>query len=197
MKSIRVPAIALASFALCAAALANESPMHRSDQSNMSPEMRKFQTVMMLNQIHHINQKEIALSRIALDKSQSQEVKNFAQKMVTEHGQADQKVSDLAKSQDVSLEKFQPATYEKVESDRLAKLDGQQFDQAYMASMRMGHRHALRDLEAARNETQDPQLKSLISELTPSVRAHERSASTLVPSSKMQQAGTASQSDNK
>ena len=51
-------------------------------------------------------QKEVMLSQLALEKSQSDEVKNFAKKMIADHSQVDQQLAQIAQSKGFSV----PAT---------------------------------------------------------------------------------------
>lgn len=142
----------------------------KSDQQQMS--LDKFRKAHMLNHLHHINQKEIRMARMAADKSESPEVKSAAQQMIQDHQQWDKRVQDMAKSDKVALQDVQLATHERATMDQLRKLNGKQFDQAYLDSMRMGHQMVLSDLRIASKETQDPKLRALIDETIPGIEKH-------------------------
>ena len=48
-------------------------------------------------------QKEIMLSQLALEKSQNDEVKNFAKKMITDHSQVGQQLAQIAQTKGLSV----------------------------------------------------------------------------------------------
>jgi predicted outer membrane protein len=58
---------------------------------------------MLLGFIHQANQNEIALSKLALQNSSSTQVKDFANRMITDHTQADDQVVAFANSHNVDL----------------------------------------------------------------------------------------------
>jgi predicted outer membrane protein len=58
---------------------------------------------MLLGFIHQANQNEIALSKLALQNSSSTQVKDFANRMIADHTQADDQVVAFASSHNVDL----------------------------------------------------------------------------------------------
>ena len=141
-------------------------------RDNMSMDM--MQKAMQLNQLHHINQKEIKMSELAAEKAQSPQVKSAAQQILKDHQDADKRVEALAKADNITLESFQPATHEKVVMDNLKKLEGARFDQAFVDNMHMGHKHVAQTLEMARTDSKDAKVKGLIGELLPQIRRHQQ-----------------------
>jgi putative membrane protein len=144
---------------------------------------------LILNQVHHINQKEIRLSQLALKQGERAEVKDFAKMMINQHQAADQKVAALAKSKKIDLRSFQPADFETVAVDQLKQLKGAPFDQAFMDAMKSGHQHAARDLQEAKDGTNDEQVKALLGEILPTVKHHESMASNIVDGHSGEMAG--------
>jgi len=132
-----------------------------------------------LNQIHHINQKEIQVSNMALQKTHSADVKAFAQHMIDQHTSADAKVQSLATSEGVKLQSFQMADFEKVGADDLNALTGARFDLAFVGMMKGGHKEALFELDELKDHTKDKQLKDLVSRILPDVKEHEKMANDL------------------
>jgi putative membrane protein len=145
---------------------------NQSTQTNSS----MIQKIQLLNHIHHINQKEIQLSKMALDKSKSQQIKDYAQHMIDDHQKADKKLEALAKNQNIELESFQPAGYEKATQAMLKELSGAQFDQAFVDLMKSGHKMAANELQLAQSEAKNPQIKSYIESILPTVREHQKMA---------------------
>lgn len=170
----RLVAWTLASLLASAPIFADDKAGLGDDQSKMS--MEQFQKTAALGQIHHMNQKEIQLSKMAQEKAQSKQVKDFAQHVITDHQSADRKVTDMAESQNVKLPDFQLAGYEKAISDQLDKMKGSQFDQAFLKQMDLEHKMAVQELELVRSSAKDPQITSLIDGILPTIREHQKSA---------------------
>ena len=145
----------------------------------MAPLAQAHDSSAVLNEIHHINQKEIQLSNLALEKSTSEDIKKFARHMIDQHTAADKKVQALAGTEGVELTAFQLADFEKVGSDHLKSLTGGDFDRAFAGMMKGGHKEALFVLDAVKDETKDKELKDLVRELRPTVKEHEKMASNL------------------
>jgi predicted outer membrane protein len=66
----------------------------------------------VLQDVHKVNQLEITLGNLALQKATSQSVKDYATMMVTEHQAADKKVIDFANANNIMLATTMPATRE-------------------------------------------------------------------------------------
>lgn len=164
----------------------------QSKSGDMALSQQDYMKAKDLNTLHHINQKEIQLSKLAQDKAQAKEVKDFAQHMITDHEAADKKVEEAAKTANMKLEDFAPATYEKVVMDQLGKYSGAQFDNMFVAEMKAGHRHAMHDLQMIRNMDQDSSVRSLVDAVIPKVRDHEKMASNLKVQTMKQMAGSSS-----
>ena len=74
---------------------------------------------------------EVQLGKLATEKANADQVKQFGQRMVDDHGKANQELKQLASQKGVTL----PTTMDKSaqkEYDRLSKLSGAEFDQEYM-----------------------------------------------------------------
>lgn len=163
-------------------------------QQQMTP--MAVQRAVLINKLHHINQHEIQLGQLAQSQSQSQQVKNFAQQMVQDHQSADQQLQTLAKSENVGLQDFTPADYEKVGMDNLKKLNGSQFDNAFLNMIRTGHKVTMQDLQAVRSDVKDPKIRSYISSILPQIQHHEALASRLERNMPSQMAGQTSGSQS-
>ena len=77
---------------------------------------------------------EVQMGQLALQKASSPQVKEFAQRMVTDHSQANQDLMQLAKADNLTLP-TQLDPKHKSEMDRLSAMSGNAFDGAYMQHM--------------------------------------------------------------
>jgi putative membrane protein len=82
---------------------------------------------------------EVELGQLAGEKAASDEVKKFGQRMVDDHGKANEKLKAIAASKNIELPQ-EPSAKHKATKARLAKLSGAQFDHAYMADMVKDHK---------------------------------------------------------
>jgi putative membrane protein len=105
---------------------------------------------------------EVQLGQLAQQKSQSDDVKQFAQKMVLDHTQmGDQLMKPLAKQ----LGADQPKGLSKKDKQLMAKLEslsGPQFDDEYIKAMVKDHRQDLKDFKSEGQMTQNPNVKQAV-----------------------------------
>ncbi|MGA9584509.1 MAG: DUF4142 domain-containing protein [Terracidiphilus sp.] len=104
---------------------------------------------------------EVQLGQLAEQKSQSNDVKQFAQKMVSDHGQMDEKwLKPVAQQLGVS-EPNGPSKKDKKEIARLGGLSGEDFDREYIMMMVKDHRQDLKDFKDEAQAAQDPSVKQV------------------------------------
>jgi putative membrane protein len=118
---------------------------------------------------------EVDLGRLATEKGTSDEVKKFGQRMVDDHGKANEELKSLAQSKSITLPAAVDAK-DKALENRLSKLSGPAFDRAYMQAMLADHR---KDVGAFRRESQagkDPDVKSWASKTLPTLEDHLKMA---------------------
>ena len=120
-------------------------------------------------------QAEVALGNLALQKASDPKVKEFAQRMVTDHGQAGQQLDQIASKKDLDLPKMVP-TEAQEEQDKLSKLSGPAFDQEYMRYEVQDHKQDVQDFQKAQNEVSDPDLKQFASQTLPIIEQHLKMA---------------------
>ncbi len=104
---------------------------------------------------------EVQLGQLAEQKAQSNDVKQFAQKMVSDHSQmADKWFKPVAKQLGVSNPKG-PSKKDKKEIEKLQELSGQDFDRAYIEMMVKDHKQDLKDFKDEAQSAQDPNVKQV------------------------------------
>ena len=114
---------------------------------------------------------EVTLGQMAAEKAQNEAVKNFGQRMVKDHGQANEELKNLAKSEGVPLPSDMGSEGKELQQ-RLQQLSGAEFDQAYMQEMLKDHK---KDIEAFNQEAQngkDPEVKNWAEKTLPTLREH-------------------------
>ena len=117
------------------------------------------------------DQTEIMLSKLALERASSPQVKEFAQTMVTDHSKSTSLLQPIAADHGVNLpENPQPANNEKYQ--KLEKLSGAAFDKSYIEMMVEDHQDTLHAFETEAGQATDPKLKEFISTVQPIVAHH-------------------------
>jgi putative membrane protein len=118
---------------------------------------------------------EVELGRLAAEKASSAEVKQFAQRMVDDHGKANQQLSTLAQQKNVQVA-TELTGKAKAEHDRLSKLSGEQFDRAYMQLMVQDHRKDVSEFRKQSTKAKDADVKSFASQTLPTLEDHLKMA---------------------
>jgi putative membrane protein len=104
------------------------------------------------------NMAEIELSKLALQKSQNDEVKQFAKKMVDDHTMLINDMRPFADEMGITPpSKLNPN--HQILFDRLKGLSGTQFDKEYISAMVANHHNALSEFKAEESSTNNPDLK--------------------------------------
>jgi putative membrane protein len=115
---------------------------------------------------------EVELGKLAADKSQSQDVKQFAEKMVNDHSQmGDKWFKPVAKEIGVSEPKG-PSKKDKKLIEKLQGLSGQEFDTQYIQAMLKDHKEDLKDFQTEAQAAQDPNVKQIAEQGTKVVSQH-------------------------
>lgn len=104
---------------------------------------------------------EIKLGQLAVEKSGSDDVKAFAQKMVDDHMKLNGELSSVADSMGVMLPR-EISKDAQAEYDKLNGMSGTDFDTAYLTLMMKGHHRAMRDFRIEGNSVTDPTLKQIV-----------------------------------
>ncbi len=105
--------------------------------------------------------KEIQFSKLALDKSSNDQVKTYAQQMITDHTQLNNDMMPFAQQAGVTPP-TQLNAKDQAEYDQLSKLSGTRFDQMYIRAMQKDHHKDLREFKAEAASATDPSFKTTV-----------------------------------
>jgi putative membrane protein len=101
---------------------------------------------------------EVQMGQIAAEKGSSDDVKQFGQKMVTDHTQLGDQMKQVAQQIGVTP----PAGLSKKDKEEVAKLQtlsGTEFDNAYIMAMVKDHKKDAEDFKSEAQQTQNPTVK--------------------------------------
>lgn len=141
----------------------------------------------VLAKLHHSNQQEVELGRLAERSAASKPVKSFGERLVKDHQSADQQLLSLAKKHGVEIGKPQPKDQaEREEMQKQAKtvkdlktLKGSAFDGAFTANMIEEHQKDIQAVESARDQVESQDVKDLLDKVLPVLKEHLRIAEQL------------------
>lgn len=104
---------------------------------------------------------EVQLGQLAQQKSQSNDVKQFAAKMVNDHGQMGEKWLKPVAQQMGLNEPSGPSKRDKKEIEKLQSMSGQDFDREYITMMVKDHQKDLKEFQSEAQAAQDPTVKQI------------------------------------
>ena len=117
------------------------------------------------------NYTEVALGRLAASRATNSRVKDFAERMVSDHNDMNKEWVDLAKDHDMKVTvEFGPAGQQSI--DRLEGLSGAAFDQAYMSENIREHEQDLAAFERMATSARSAEVRKLSSTGASTVREH-------------------------
>jgi putative membrane protein len=123
---------------------------------------------------------EVELGQLAADKASSAEVKEFARRMVKDHSQANDQLKQIASQKGVTLPTSLSAK-DQATKNKLSKLSGDAFDQAYMSDMRKDHKADIAAFQKESATGKDPDLKQFASQTLPTLKDHLKQAESVSP----------------
>jgi len=118
---------------------------------------------------------EVQMGNLALQRATNAEVKAFAQRMVTDHSNANAELAQLATTKGVAL----PTELEgepEIGFEHLSTLSGAEFDTAYMQHVLADHQKDVSDFEKTSTSAQDADLKAWAAKTLPTLQQHLRLA---------------------
>lgn len=123
------------------------------------------------------NNTDISYARLAPSRAQNQQVKDFAQQMLTDHTAVNQAVMDLLNRINLNPQDNTTSLDFRDESatkrDILRELDGRAFDTTYMANEVSYHTKLLAEIDnVLLPDARDARLKQTISSIRPAVASH-------------------------
>jgi len=115
---------------------------------------------------------EVELGHLAMQKAKNPEVKQFAQRMVTDHSKANVELKQLASNKNVTLP-AEPNAQQKADKDRLSKLSGAEFDREYMSLMANAHDKAVAAFEDEAHDGKEADVKTWATKTLPTLKEHQ------------------------
>jgi putative membrane protein len=113
---------------------------------------------------------EVELGQLAQGKASSGAVKQFGQRMVEDHGAANQELMQLAENKGMQLDDKTPKPDRLL--TRLSKLQGPEFDREYVKAMVKDHQQDVAEFRRMHSGAVDPNLKAWVDKTLPTLEDH-------------------------
>ena len=124
---------------------------------------------------------EVELGKMANERASSQTVKEFAQRMATDHGKANQELAQLAQQKGITMPTGIDGKHKKL-MDRLAKLSGADFDRAYMREMTRDHDKDVKAFQREAKQAKDADVRAWVEKTLPTLQEHQKQAKQVAAS---------------
>ena len=124
-----------------------------------------------LKQLAQANLNEVESGKAAAAKAQNPQVKQFAQKMATDHQQMYDQLKSLAQKKGVALPQS-ASLKDKAEMQMMQRASGAEFDKKYMEQMVKDHQKDVKEAEAIAAKAKDPDFKSAVQQASGKIKEH-------------------------
>jgi putative membrane protein len=114
---------------------------------------------------------EVAMGKLAQQKAGSDQVKQFATRMVDDHAKANDELKQVASTKGIALPSDLDAKH-KGKMAKLEKLSGAQFDRAYMDDMVADHKEDVSEFQKQAKSGSDADIKGFASKTLPTLQEH-------------------------
>ncbi len=114
---------------------------------------------------------EVALGKIAEQKSTTKNVKDFATRMIADHSKVNNELTAIAKSKGITLPENISNDEQKIVDD-LSKKTGKEFERAYVKEMLDDHEKDVKAFEGASKTCNDAGLQEFATKTLPILKMH-------------------------
>jgi putative membrane protein len=184
LKELRLLLVLAISAVICSAA-SGQDPTEKTDPTTPNPSEDRTSKgatsdQSFLKEAVAGGLAEVELGQLAAEKASNPEVKKFAERMVTDHGKANDQLKEIAAQKGINLP-TEPSAKHKATKERLSKLSGDEFDKAYMSDMLSDHKKDVAAFRKESTEGEDPVLKQFATKTLPTLEDHLKEAESIRP----------------
>ena len=114
---------------------------------------------------------EVQAGQIAADKATDPAIKSFGQKMVEDHGKANDQLKEWAQGKNIMMPTQLDSSHQKM-IDKLNKLSGEDFDKQYVKDMVSDHKDDVSEFQKFAERGDDQSLKDWAGKTLPTLQMH-------------------------
>lgn len=136
--------------------------------------------VQLVSHMHHVNQSEIDLGKLAAARG-SASVRKYGQELMKDHSAADKELTAFAKKHGVAkIPAYQPDTEAQQQEQKetkakvaeLKKLKGAEFDRQFLNMAENGHAEVIANLDSKMSGIKNPDLAAMLKDQRPVLQRH-------------------------
>lgn len=154
------------------AAMSGDSDAHKMGADRDGTDPAKF-----VNKAAQGGLTEVALSKAAASKSQDPTIRQFANRMVQDHGKANDELSGIAKNKGLPVPDALDAEHQAI-VQKMSNKSGADFDRAYSKQMELDHAKTVALFEGA-TRSSDSDLAAFAKKTLPTLQEHKQMADKL------------------
>jgi len=174
MRAKKIITFATSSLLLCAAPLVYAQSVANPQGSTVTAAQRgqlSENDYRFLEKAARGGMEEVELGQLAEKKAASPAVRQFGERMVTDHGKLNNQLKQLASQKGAtvptSLSHHENSTVEHLQNE-----NGVKFDQSYAKDMVKDHKHDIKEFQSAAKSVQDPDLRAFVQSAVPILQDH-------------------------
>jgi putative membrane protein len=114
---------------------------------------------------------EVALGKLAVEKGQTDAVKQFGQKMIDDHSKANDDLKAVASAQNIDIPDSLDSKHQAM-VDKMSKLSGAAFDHEYSKNQLKDHEKDVREFQQEAQNGNNPAVKDFASKTLPTLQQH-------------------------
>jgi putative membrane protein len=151
----------------------------RRDDDRRTDERRtddkKFSDTHFVDHAYTGGQNEVLLNRMALQRTQNEDVRKFAQKMLEDHGKANQDLLLIVSEARIAVPD-KPLPEQEKDLRHISSNEVKNFDKEYMDHMVMNHEKSVKLFEQGSKELKNEKLKEFATKTLPVIKEHLKMA---------------------
>ena len=136
---------------------------------------KKFSDTHFVDNAYTAGQNEILLNRMAMQRSQNEDVRKFSQKMLEDHGTANQALLLIVSEFRIPVPD-KPLPEQEKDIRHISSNEVKDFDKEFMDHMVMNHEKAVKLFEQASKEAKNEKLKDFAAKTLPTIKEHLKMA---------------------
>jgi putative membrane protein len=112
---------------------------------------------------------EVELGKLATQKGSKDEIKQFGEKLASDHSKANEQLKQVAGKENIQVPDALDSKHQS-QIDKLAKLDGEAFDKAFLKDQLKDRQAAVQDFNSEAQSGADPELRTFASNMLPTLQ---------------------------
>jgi putative membrane protein len=128
---------------------------------------------------------QVELGKLATQKASKGEIKQFGEELAADHSKANEQLKRVASKENIQVPDSLDSKHQS-QIDKLAKLDGEDFDKAFLKNQLRDRQAAVRDFNSEAQSGTDPELRTFASNMLPKLQQQLELAKNLAKNNKNQ-----------